>query len=190
MCKALSWRAQVRLSRPWCVHSQGWNVPVTGGRLLQLAGESEVKACIRLGLRTAQDCPMIIQRSFMLTQQKTKRVFKTLDGSIAMKKESADEFVVISHKCAEIDKMVPWMMHVSRAVLENVIFVHQEDSAWPLSESRPLKEKFDAIFAATKYTDALVRMRLLIKEKNQVRFPPHAPHSPKLNDSTLVWQCY
>jgi len=53
--------------------------------------------------------------------------------------------------------------------LENVIFVHQEDSGWPLAESKPLKEKFDAIFAATKYTDALVRMRALIKEKNSVR---------------------
>lgn len=39
-----------------------------------------------------------------------------------------------------------------QAVLENVIFVHQEDSNWPLAEGQVLKKKFDDIFAATKYT--------------------------------------
>ena len=40
----------------------------------------------------------------------------------------------------------------AQAVLENVIFVHQEDSNWPLAEGQVLKKKFDDIFAATKYT--------------------------------------
>lgn len=36
--------------------------------------------------------------------------------------------------------------------MENVIFVHQEESNWPLAEGQTLKRKFDDIFAATKYT--------------------------------------
>ena len=39
-------------------------------------------------------------------------------------------------------------------MLENVIFVHQEDSNWPLAEGQTLKKKFDDIFSATKYTKA------------------------------------
>ena len=39
-----------------------------------------------------------------------------------------------------------------QAVLENVIFVHQDESNWPLAEGQVLKKKFDDIFAATKYT--------------------------------------
>lgn len=39
-----------------------------------------------------------------------------------------------------------------QAVLDNVIFVHQEESLWPLAEGATLKKKFDDIFAATKYT--------------------------------------
>lgn len=35
-----------------------------------------------------------------------------------------------------------------------MIFVHQEDSNWPLAEGLVLKKKFDDIFAATKYTKA------------------------------------
>jgi hypothetical protein len=37
-------------------------------------------------------------------------------------------------------------------VLDNVIFVHQEESNWPLADGATIKKKFDEIFAATKYT--------------------------------------
>ena len=39
-----------------------------------------------------------------------------------------------------------------QAILENVIFVHQEESNWPLADGATLKRHFDDIFAATKYT--------------------------------------
>lgn len=39
-----------------------------------------------------------------------------------------------------------------QAVLDNVIFVHQEESLWPLADGATIKRKFDDIFAATKYT--------------------------------------
>ena len=41
---------------------------------------------------------------------------------------------------------------LAQAILENVIFVHQEESNWPLSDGATLKKHFDDIFAATKYT--------------------------------------
>ena len=52
-----------------------------------------------------------------------------------------------------------------KAVLENVIFCHQEDSTWPLADSKTLKAKFDDIFAATRYTKALNVIRKLRKER-------------------------
>ncbi|CAG5126195.1 unnamed protein product, partial [Candidula unifasciata] len=50
---------------------------------------------------------------------------------------------------------------VSKPVLENVIFCHQEDSCWPLSEGKALKDKFDAIFASTRYTKVLEELKKL-----------------------------
>lgn len=41
---------------------------------------------------------------------------------------------------------------MQQAVLDNVIFVHQEESLWPLADGATIKKKFDEIFAATKYT--------------------------------------
>lgn len=90
---------------------------------------------------------------------------------------------VISTKCAEMDAEIPHLLGVSKAVLENVIFCHQEDSYWPLSEPAALKKKFDDIFEATKsvslnihappsltsassrYTKALDNIKALRKER-------------------------
>lgn len=60
---------------------------------------------------------------------------------------------------------IPHLLGVSKAVLENVIFCHQEDSYWPLSEPAALKKKFDDIFEATKYTKALDSIKALRKDR-------------------------
>ena len=60
---------------------------------------------------------------------------------------------------------MPANLGVSRAILDNVIFCHQEDSNWPLSESTVVKKKFDDIFEATRYTKALTSMKDLRKEQ-------------------------
>lgn len=71
----------------------------------------------------------------------------------------------ISTKCAEMDAEMPHLLGVSKAVLENVIFCHQEDSYWPLAEASVLKKKFDDIFEATRYTKALDSIKNLRKER-------------------------
>ena len=45
----------------------------------QVAGETEVKAQIKLRLRSAEGAPMVVIRSFQLTQKKTALQFKALD---------------------------------------------------------------------------------------------------------------
>lgn len=70
-----------------------------------------------------------------------------------------------SFRCADMDKEIPELMGVSKPILENVIFCHQEDSNWPLSDSSTLKKKFDDIFAATRYTKALEAIKKERKEQ-------------------------
>ena len=71
--------------------------------------------------------------------------FKALDGLLRMKAADGN-LSSISMKCAELDKMVPELLGVSSAILENVIFTHQEDSSWPMADCATLKKKFDDIF--------------------------------------------
>lgn len=44
---------------------------------------------------------------------------------------------------------------MSKAILENVVFCHQEDASWPLQEGAVVKKKFDDIFESARYTKAL-----------------------------------
>ena len=57
-------------------------------------------------------------------------------------------------------------MHASKAILENVIFCHQEETNWPFSEASALKKVFDEIFDTTKYTKSLDELKDTIKEFN------------------------
>lgn len=75
--------------------------------------------------------------------------------------------VALSYKCADIDREIPALMGVSKAILENVIFVHQDEANWPLAEPAILKKKFDDIFSATRYTKALEVLKKLHKEQAQ-----------------------
>jgi DNA repair protein RAD50 len=61
-------------------------------------------------------------------------------------------------------------MGVSQAVLQNVIFCHQEESNWILAEPKVLKDKFDAIFASTRYSKALEQVKKTQTDlKNQIK---------------------
>ncbi|XBJ02385.1 hypothetical protein VPH35_021776 [Triticum aestivum] len=62
---------------------------------------------------------------------------------------------------------IPALMGVSKAILDNVIFVHQDESNWPLQDPSTLKKKFDDIFSATRYTKALEVIKKLQKDQAQ-----------------------
>ena len=82
-------------------------------------------------------------------------------------------------KSAEIDKLIPEFMGVSQAVLQNVIFCHQEDSCWPLMQSSVVKARFDELFGATRYTKALEEIRKNQREVKRDRIEEKLLH-PRL----------
>lgn len=124
----------------------------------KVAGETEVKAQIKLRFYNASNRSFIVVRSFQLTQKKNGLTFKALDQTLTHVDDGGNQ-VALTNRCADMNAMVPAVMGVSKAILENVIFVHQEDSNWPLAEGTVLKKRFDDIFAATKYTKALEELR-------------------------------
>ena len=111
-------------------------------------GKSDVLKCFKSNAH--DEC--FWSRIPQLTQKAKTMQFKTLDSALQTMNKETNQRQTITYRCVDMDRMVPSLMGVSKAVLENVIFVHQEDSNWPLSEGKVLKDKFDDIFAATKYT--------------------------------------
>ena len=75
----------------------------------------------------------------------------------------------LSSKNTELDTLMPQYLGVSKAVLDSVIFCHQDESLWPMSEPTTLKKKFDHIFEALKYTKAIENIKELGKtQKNSL----------------------
>jgi DNA repair protein RAD50 len=66
-----------------------------------------------------------------------------------------------------MDAELPLHLGVPKAILDNVIFCHQEESNWPLSEPSVLKKKFDDIFSSKRYQIALENIKDIRKEAAQ-----------------------
>ncbi|KAJ3081194.1 DNA repair protein rad50, partial [Quaeritorhiza haematococci] len=132
----------------------------------KLAHAGEVHAQVKLRFRNVNRQEMVCTRTMSLTQKKTTVSQKTME-SILLIRDQHGQISSVSKKCSEMDAEIPVQLGVSKAILENVIFCHQEDSHWPLSEPSVLKKKFDEIFAATRYTKALDTIKALRKDQLQ-----------------------
>lgn len=137
------------------------NDPAVADRLM-------VNAEIKLGFISVDNKLMTVTRNMQLTRKRTGRLttatntFKTLEGQLAVHYQGRK--TSISTKNAELDTRVPQYLGASKAVLEYVIFCHQEDSLWPLSEASVLKKRFDEIFEASKFTKVLDNLKVINKE--------------------------
>jgi DNA repair protein RAD50 len=128
-----------------------------------LCAENEVLAQVKLSFQGTSGARMVCTRSLQLTVKKSTRSQKTLEGQLLMIKDG--ERISLSKKVVELDQIMPRYLGVSKAVLESVIFCHQEESSWPMSEPATLKKKFDEIFEALKYSKAIDNIKTLRKKQ-------------------------
>ena len=149
-----------------------------------MAGETEVKAEVKLRFINTNADRMTATRRLQVTKKKTALSLKTLEGTIAYTNEEETNTKVscrvlmqpcrrvilylqrraLSTRNSDLDEEIPRLLGVSKSILENVIFCHQEESNWPLSEPSVLKKKFDDIIEATKYTKAIDQIKSIRKE--------------------------
>jgi len=120
---------------------------------------------VKLSFRATTGHQMVVTRNMQVTVKKNTVQFKTLEGVIQTKTKDGER-TSVSSRVAELDQVTPQYLGVSKAVLDSVIFCHQDESLWPLSEPAALKKKFDEIFEALKYTKAIDNIKALRKAKN------------------------
>jgi DNA repair protein RAD50 len=128
-------------------------------------GQSTVKANIKLRFTNRAGTSMVVVRSMEVQQKKTTMTFKQLDGVLRTVDQKGNR-VSLSHKCSELDRQIPLLLGVSAAILEHVVFCHQEDASWPLQEGAVLKKRFDEIFDSSRYSKALEVLQRNKKEYN------------------------
>ena len=121
----------------------------TGGAWIhdtKLAGENEVLAQVRLSFHGVNGTRYVASRNIQVTVKKTAKSQKALDSTLMSIQNG--ERRTVSTRVADLDSMIPLNLGVSKAILESVIFCHQDDSLWPMSTPAILKKKFDEIFDA------------------------------------------
>ena len=123
----------------------------------KLTDDTEVKASIKLRFKARDGKRMVVVRSLQLQYKgKSKNpTFKQLEGVIKTINPVTKKSESLGHKCQDLNTFVPQATGISAAILESVVFCHQEESSWPLQDGATLKKKFDDIFESTRYTKAL-----------------------------------
>lgn len=144
----------------------------------RLSGLAETKAFIKLKFTSRTGAKVFAGRSFQLTNKKEvaggecKQTFSTRENAIKITQEDKNDPTKvdeksISGKCADMQGTFRRLMGVSKAVLENVIFCHQDEALWPFSDQVNLKKIFDEIFETAKISKILTELRQSQKKYKQ-----------------------
>ncbi|CDO92786.1 unnamed protein product [Kluyveromyces dobzhanskii CBS 2104] len=128
----------------------------------KITGEKDIRAQVKLAFTNAKGVNMIVTRNIQLLAKKNANTFKTLEGQLVA--INRGERTTLSTRATELDQQIPLYLGVPKAILDYVIFCHQEDSLWPLSEPSILKKRFDEIFQAMKFTKALDNLKTIKKD--------------------------
>ncbi|XP_017090795.2 DNA repair protein RAD50 [Drosophila bipectinata] len=136
----------------------------------KIFGNNESLAQIKMKVRDKRGAEVSICRTMKVSRQRGVMTFKTMDSTLNFltdgghPKRDQDS---LSGRTNDIDQAISDFMGVSKAIINNVLFCHQEDSSWPLDEPKKLKEKFDAIFGISEYDKALDKIIKMRKESTE-----------------------
>lgn len=127
-----------------------------------LQGKPSTNAQVKIGFKSVAGEAMVGTRTMKLDVKNGKHTFKTIEAQLGKIKDGKKTNV--SGKGFDYDTEVAASLGVSKAILDNVIFCHQDESYWPLSEASVLKKKFDEIFQASQFTKVLETLKNINKE--------------------------
>lgn len=112
--------------------------------------------------KTLKGSTTTICRSAKVFKKNQKSQFKTLDATITVEENGREANISKRNNDATEDMCTG--MGVSKAIINNVLFCHQEEANWPLSTDQELMTKFDKIFGTSEYNNALDKMRQMRKQ--------------------------
>ena len=126
----------------------------------KISGQTETRAQIKLRFKEhSNGNPVVLVKSFLLTVKGTTSTLKAADQTVKKMDPETGETESYSCKVQDVERLVPTLMGASQAVLDSVVFVHQDEMNWPLDDPATVKKKFDAIFNLSGYTKAVDAMK-------------------------------
>ncbi|KAA0202596.1 hypothetical protein HAZT_HAZT001653 [Hyalella azteca] len=127
----------------------------------KISREVKSRGQIKLRVITAAGEKFDLVRSVEVVQKPQGLKFESLDQTITRTGPDGQKI--------QVSNKINWNLAALKNIFRKVILAvwFQEDSNWPLDEGKKVKEKFDAIFNATRYIKGLETMRKLRAEKKQ-----------------------
>ena len=96
----------------------------------KICNENSVRGNIRLLFNSIGNQSIKAERAMEVTQKTKKMEFKTLESTLVYTYKTGEKKVV-SSKNVDFQNELSKDLGVSKPILENVIFCHQEESNWP-----------------------------------------------------------
>lgn len=125
----------------------------------------DIKQCLArviLEVENSVGKTLTVSRALQTTFNRNgKKTCTTLETVVSYKDQNGVK-KQLNQNIDEANEVISREMNVSSAIVNNVLFCHQEDSSWPLGDDKVVKERFDAIFDTEKYNvviDKLLKMR-------------------------------
>uniref|UniRef100_A0A183EB86 AAA_23 domain-containing protein n=1 Tax=Gongylonema pulchrum TaxID=637853 RepID=A0A183EB86_9BILA len=134
---------------------------------IRLCDKARVDASVKLKFRDIRGrCCVVTRRMMQFKGAKGKLSNKSEESTIAIENEHG-EWKSLSSKVIDCKKEILNLLGLPAAILDYVVFCHQEESSWPLDEPKKLKERFDEIFQVTGYVKAIDVLKKELKENQQ-----------------------
>lgn len=133
----------------------------------QVARQSDVIGSIKLKFVALNGQPLLAIRTMQLKMRGGKQEFHKLEQFIKSRNPQTGLTRAINYNVGEIDKQMPELFGVSKAILENVVFCHQEDSLWPFKDNATLKTIFDELFETTSFAKTHDNLKIIVKDKRK-----------------------
>ncbi|KAL3276521.1 hypothetical protein HHI36_011898 [Cryptolaemus montrouzieri] len=130
----------------------------------KISERTETRGQIRLKLSDVKGDTYTINRAVKLQQKANSMSFSSMDSAVSLVRATGEK-EQFSSRCIDTDKYCAHVLQVSPCIFNNVLFCHQENSSWPLDESKKVKEKFDEIFDSKKYNKCYELLSKTLKTK-------------------------
>ncbi|GFE55053.1 DNA repair rad50 [Babesia ovis] len=135
----------------------------------KLSEEREVRAQITLSVETHNKDMVHATRKYSIIRDKSmpnKSTFKA--GETLMRVRPVDgEETSVGMKPSDLDNSLPSIMGLSKALIDSVIFCHQDESNWALDDVAKVKAKFDHLLETSRYTKAMAALNKTKREQDE-----------------------
>lgn len=134
----------------------------------RISKSSQVMAQVKLEFVDVRGRKGTISRSMSATLRSGSQAptFKTVDSQMVVGGHLVGGRETATARVADTNDQIVRRLGLPLAIQKYIVCCHQEDSLWPLSDPRHLKDRFDELFESSKYTKFLERVRV---QRNELR---------------------